>query len=487
MSTLKQQGTKAFIWDFVGKMAIHGMGFVTSVILTRLLEPSDFGLIAIVMAIIGIAGIFTDVGLGSALIQKRRILPVHYASVFYFNITVGVLLSAITYLLAPYIAEFYETQSLVYLTQVSSILFALNAFSSVQRTKFRKELNYVLLTKTSILASLISGVVGIVLALTGFGVWALVMQSLAQSIGYNIIIWYLSPWRPEARFSFKALGQLWAFGFRMFLSGLLETIYVRLDSLIIGKLFSPAALGFFNRAKTLDKMVISYSSGSLMSVLFPILSKVQNDPKRFQRIIVKSLGSILFITFFLLGGLYLVSHELIVILFGEKWLQTVEYFKILILSGFGYPVSALLVNVLKSKGNSKAFLELEIYKKIIGGTNLAIAFTWGIEGYLYGLVIVTFLAVYLNIIFAHKEIHIPKWKMIKPIFVQIALTILSIFIVLLLNQNLALGNFEMLLVKGLEFSVLYILMNMLFKIDSFNYFIDEFRPVFAKIFIRVRK
>ena len=464
---------------------MHGMGFVVSIFLARLLEPADFGLIAMVMVIIGIAGIFSDVGLGTALIQRRRVRPIHYASVFFFNISVGALLTALTYFSAPFIADFYNNVELIPLTQVISLSFVIGAFSAVQSTKLRKELNYALLAKMGFAASLVSGIVGVSLAFYGAGVWALVISTLTQGIVYNIIIWSVSHWKPSLAFSLKALMQLWAFGFRMFLSAVLDTIFTRLDIIIIAKLFPPATLGFFNRAKSLDQMVIAYSSGSLMSVLFPVLSKVQNDLPRFQQIIKKSLGVIIFVTFFLLGGLFLVSHELVIMLFGEKWLTTVDYFKILVLSGFGYPVSALLVNVLSSRGNSKAFLRLEIYKKVIGVTNLAIAFTWGIEGYLYGLFIVTVLAVYVNIIFVSKEISIPKWQMVKPIVVQILLTVVSVLLVLGLTQSFHGGLFVMFLLKGSLFSLVYIILNKLSKADSFVYFMDEFRRVLEKMRKRV--
>jgi len=487
LSDLKAQGTKAFIWDFSGKMAMHGMGFVVSIFLARLLEPSDFGLVAMVMVIIGIAGIFSDVGLGAALIQRRRVLPIHYSSVFFFNITVGALLTLLTYLSAPLIANFYDNQELIPLTQVVSLSFIIGAFSAVQSTKLRKELNYALLTKVAFTASLISGIVGISLAFNGAGVWSLVAQALTQGIIYNIIIWIVSHWKPKVEFSLKALIQLWGFGFRMFLSGLLDTVFTRLDTIIIAKLFEPATLGFFNRAKSLDQMVIAYASGSLMSVLFPILSKVQNDLVRFQNIISKSLGIIIFVTFFLLGGLYLVAYELVIMLFGEKWLQTVDYFKILVLSGFGYPVSALLVNVLSSRGNSKAFLKLEIYKKIVFGFNLAVGFMWGIEGYLYGLIIATTLAVYLNIVFVSKEIKIPKWSYIKPILIQMLLTIAIVMLIEWLNAEMTYSLFLMFVLKGGEYLLLYIMANKLLKTDAYRYVMDEARPVLVKIRDKIKK
>ncbi len=482
MSSLKSQGSKALIWDISGKMAMHGMGFVISIFLARLLEPSDFGLVAMMMVIIGIAGIFRDIGLGAALIQRKRVLSIHYSSVFFFNITIGALLTLLTYLSAPLIADFYDNQELIALTQVISFSFLIGAFSAVQSTKLRKELNYALLTKIAFISSLTSGIVGISLAFKGAGVWSLVIQALTQGIVYNIIIWISSHWKPKAEFSFKALMQLWAFGFRMFLSGLLEAIFTRLDTIIIAKLFTPATLGFFNRAKSLDQMVITYSSGSLMSVLFPILSKVKKDLPRFQNIIIKSLGVILFVTFFLLGGLYLVSYELINLLFGEKWLQSVYYFKILVLSGFGYPISALLVNVLSSRGNSKAFLRLEIYKKIITSLNFMVLYFFGIDAYLYGLVIQATLGVSLNILFASREIRLPFYLFAKPILVQICVTIIVVVFTMYITQTLELLDIIMLIIKGSLFTLLYILLNYIMKTSSLKYFLEQIMPIVKKKF-----
>jgi O-antigen/teichoic acid export membrane protein len=480
-NSLKEQGLKAFIWDFTGKIAIQGIGFVISIFLARLLEPADFGTIAMIMVILGIAGIFSDIGLGGALVQRKRVLPVHYSSVFYFNVFVASILTILTFLSAPLIADFYNNQKLVLLTQVLSISFVLGAVNSVHIVQFRKNLNFKALTKINFTASVISGFIGVVLAFNGFGVWSLVFQQLISSIVTIALVWRFSKWRPQLFFSFKALYQLWGFGFRMFLSGILDSIFTRLDYMIIGRLFSPAVLGFFQRAKALDMLVISYASGSLMGVLFPVLSKVKNDLPRFQSIVLKALGIICFVTLFLLGFLFLVSEELIVMLFTDKWLPSVEYFKILVLSGLAYPVSALLVNVLSSRGNSKAFLRLEIYKKIVASINLYIGFLWGIEGYLYGLIFASSLAVYFNIWFAAKEIDLPQWKFIKPIILQIIIGIISTVVVWYLNKNLDYIDIINFLIKGFEFTLLYIGLNHTFKVQSYFYFLEQFKVLLNKV------
>ena len=482
--TLKVQGTKAFIWDFFGKMATHGMGFVVTIFLARLLEPADFGLIAMIMVIIGMASVFTDVGLGAALIQRRRVLAIHYSSVFHFNIFIGLLLTLLTYFSASRISEFYNNEALLPLVQVMSLSFIIGAFSSVQSTKLRKELNYSLLTKIGLIASFISGTVGVSMAFWGAGIWSLVVQSLLMGGVYNIIIWTVSHWKPSLEFSWKALTQLWGFGFRMFLSGMLDAIFTRIDFLIIGKLFPPATLGYFQRAKSLNSMVVQYSSGSLMAVLFPVLSKVQNDLPRFQSIVLKSLGIITFITFLLLGGLYLVSQELIVLLFSEKWLPSVDIFKILILSGFAYPISALLVNVLSSKGNSKQYLYLEIYKKFIASMNFIILYFFGIDAFLYGLIIQGALGLSLNILFASREIELSFFIFSKPIATQMGIAILSVLATLKIIQYIHFLDIIMLVLKGSLFTFLYLIINYILQTSSLKYFLEQIEPIINKNFLK---
>lgn len=363
-----------------------------------------------------------------------------------------------------------------------SISFLLGALSSVQNTRLRKELNYALLTKIGLISSLISGVIGISLAFWGAGVWSLVAQTLSAGIMYNILIWTSGHWKPSLEFSWKALTQLWGFGFRMFLSGMLDAIFARIDFLIIGKLFPPSTLGYFQRAKSLNSMVVQYSSGSLMAVLFPVLSKIQNDLPRFQKIILKSLGIISFVVFLLLGGLYLVSEELIVLLFSDKWLPSVDFFKILVLSGFGYPISALLVNVLSSRGNSKAFLRLEIYKKLIASVNFVVLYFWGIDAFLYGAIVLSTLSISINIMFASREISLPFFQFAKPILTQMGIAIIAVILTLLIVQNIEFIDIIMLLLKGSVFTFLYFLFNFIIKTSSFEYFLEQMMPIIKNKF-----
>lgn len=480
MDNLRGKATTAFIWDFFGKIARSGMGFIISIFLARLLEPSEFGLIAMVMVIIGMAEIFTDIGLGGALIQRRRVLPIHYTSVFYFNISIASVLTAATYFSASTIADFYNNAELIPLAEVMSISFIIGAFSSLQSIKLRKELNYGLLTRMQLISAFTSGVVGVSLAFYGAGVWSLVVQNLLQGIIYNVLIWNSAQWKPSLQFSFKALFQLWGYGFRMFLTGLIDKVFTQLDYLVIGKLFDAASLGFYQRAKSLNLFIIKYSSESLMSILFPVLSQVQNNLHRFQHIVIKGYGIINFVTFLLLGGLFLVSEELIVLLFGDKWLPSVFIFKILVLSGFVRPIGALLMNVLMSRGKSEIVLRMAIYKVIIALINFVVLYIWGINAFLYGLIVVGLWDLFLNILFASREIKLSFMTFAKPFAVQAGIAIFAVIV-----TNLITGDFDqidivMLMIKGAIFTFIYILINYLMKTSSYSCFLEQIMPMVRK-------
>lgn len=481
MNNLRKQGIQALAWDLLGKLLTQASGFIVTIILARLLEPSDFGAIALIMVVVGITQVFSDVGLGSALIQRKKLTLIHYSSVFYFNIFIASQLALLTYLTAESIAGYYQIEKLTQLLQAASILFILHGLSSVQTVKLKRELNYRLLSKIAFSSSLISGIVGIGCALSGLGVWSLIAQILTESTLKLIMLWIASGWRPNCCFSIKALKQLWSFGFRMFLVGILNAITERIDYLVIGKLFSTGDLGFFQRAKSLNTLVIQYSSGSLMSVLFPVFSKIQNDTERFTKIVLKALNLLSLLVFLLIGCLFLSSESLIIFLYGAKWIPSIPFLQGLLLSAFVYPLNALLVNILSSRGNSKAFLKMALIKKTIFFTNLLIAFQWGITGYLYGLVVVGMLSTAVTIYFSSREIGLKQYQLHKPILTQILISTMVISTVIFLSNQFELPMFFDFIVKNISFVIFYIAVNFVIKTDAIVYFWEELSPKILKI------
>jgi O-antigen/teichoic acid export membrane protein len=475
MSSLKEKGIEAFIWDFFGKILIYGSSFIVTIVLARLLTPTDFGIIAIIMAIIGIASILFDIGLAGALIQRKRVLDIHYTSVFYFNLTVGILLTLLMYIFAHSIAEFFNNSALESYLESISIIFTLIAFHTVQTVTLKRDLNYKQLTKLNFMASFSSGILGVGLAIFGFGIWSLILQVICREVIYNLVIWRISLWKPTLTFSFKALKQLWNYGFHIFLAQLLTTVYQKLDYMFIAKLFPAATLGYFYQAKQLNNLAITYFSSSLMSVLFPLLSKIQYDTVRFQAVVINILSIVSIVTFFILGELYLISDEFIILLLGNQWGASIYYFKLFLLSAFTYPISALMVDVLKSRGKSKKFLRLEIYKTIIMFSNLYVLYAFGIELFLYSLIFTRVIATLLNIKIAVGEIKLSMMCIVKPIVIEMILTVVVVLFVSYLVSVLSNYFMVLMLAKGLLFLILYILSHWLLKIESFEYMKEEYK------------
>ncbi len=473
MDNLKNLSYKAFAWDFAGKIAAQSVGFVISIFLARLLSPSDFGLLAMVSVVIGLSVSLIDMGLGVALIQRKEVTEEQYGSVFYFNVTIGLMLATTFFFAAPLVGRFYQNDLLVPIARTMSILFILNSIGNVIRLKLRKELDYGTITKGNLLAAAISGSFGVSLAFGGFGVWSLVIQSLINPIIANIYLFYKINWRPRLIFRWSALKELWGFGFRMFLSGILDNIYSNVDSLIIGKLFAPATLGYYFRARSLNSYVTQYSSGSIMSVLFPALSKLQDEPDRLKGAVFKAYHLINVLAFFLTGLFFVIGAHLIIILFGDKWQESIPMFKLIILTAFAYPLSSILVNILKAGGNSKAFLRLEIIEKIFMSVNFGIGFFWGIEGYLKGNIIVSTLALWANIYFAGKQLKTGQMWFVRITFPYALLTLTTVFIVHNTLDFFSKGHLFTLIAGTITFATLYLIGGWIIRIKGISIILEE--------------
>lgn len=464
----------------MGKLANQGSSFIITIFLARLLEPGDFGLVAIVMVVVGISQVFTDVGLSGALIQRKNVSLTHYSSVFYFNLSIATLLALLTYVAAHPIAKFYNNERLIPLIEVISILFIINALSSVQRTRLRRQLNNALISKVEFISSIFSGAIGVLLALNGAGVWSLMAQIIVGSAFNTCAFFIYSGWRPQFLFSFTALADLWAFGFRMFFVSLLNAITERIDFLIIGKLLSPETLGFFQRAKSLRMLLIKYTSQSLMSVLFPVLSLIQDDLPRFQNVILKSLNSMCFIVFLLVGGFYLSAEGMILFLYTDKWAASIPYLEMLLISATAYPINAVLVNVLSSRGNSKLFLRMALIKKTIFFSSLYVAFQWGLMGYLYALIVLSIVNTYISIYFVSYEIQIKKWTLWKPILTQIGTTLISVVCALSFANYVMVTSLNKFLLTNTTFVVLFLAQNILLKTTGYIHILDEVKTILKK-------
>ena len=429
MSSLKRKSAIAIAWDFGGLLLNRGSGFIISIFLARLLSPEEFGLVGMAMVFIAISQVFIDVGFASALIQRKENSNLAYSSVFYFNLFSGLILTGMFYFLAPFIGKFYDSIEVTTLVRWLSLSFLFNSFNQVQSTILKKELNFKVLTIRGVIASNIAGILGIIAAFQGFGVYALVIQTLTSAILSTILLWSISSWKPSLHFSFKELRGLIGYSSYVFFDQIVSTAFGKIDVMVIAKLFSPATLGFYSRAVSLQSQVSIYSTSSIKKVFFPVLSSLQNDKKGYERVYFKVISVVAFISYGLTGVLYVLGESIIIGLFGEKWSPSVEIFEILILSVCNFPISTMIINAFMSKGFSKENFKIGLLRKSVRIIPLCLAYFYGIYEFTVAVVVVSYIMTFVNVLLLNYYTKLSLKKLIQKIY-EGMIPLISLFILM---------------------------------------------------------
>ncbi|MDB5272146.1 MAG: lipopolysaccharide biosynthesis protein [Chitinophagaceae bacterium] len=390
-------------WLFFRNASRQVTAFVFTLFMSRILSVDDFGMVGIIYVFIELSNLFMDMGLGGALIQKREIQEEDYSTVFYMNVVFGALLTLIFYMSAGFFAHFFKIPMLEDITKVLSVIFIINSLTIVQSTRQTKEINFSFKTKVSFISDLIGSAVALSMALYGFGVWSLVFKGIVASVVMAASYWVLIRWRPLWYFNIKRLKSLWGFGFKMFISNVIEIIYARMDIVLLGKLSTPAQLGLYFRAKSLNELATRYTVGSVSGAFYPLLCKVNHDLALFRNTVLKYYRIVSFGIFPMIGILYFVADELLVFLYSDKWIGASHYFQILAIVGPVYPLSLIVVNAISARGNASLFLRLEIIKKIILTIAIPIGIIYGFYFYLYTYVLLCYICLGLNILYLHKD------------------------------------------------------------------------------------
>lgn len=404
---LKRKTLHGLFWSFIDRVGQQGIQFVISIMLARLLLPAEFGLVGMLTIFLMIGQTFINSGFGAALIQKKDATHAEECSIFYFNILVGFLAAGVLCVAAPWIAAFYGQQLLVPLTRVLSLHMVISGFAVVHAALLTRHVDFKTQTKVSITATALSGTIGVIMALNGFGIWSLVAQSLSSTLARTILLWFFNPWRPSLVFSLQALREMFGFGSRLLASGLLNTFFENIYHVVIGKLFPPAALGFYARAKGVQQLPVATFSNIINRVTFPVFSTVQDDPVRMKRGMQKAVIIIAFVTFPMMIGLALVARPLVLVLLTEKWEPCIPYLQLLCAGGFLFPLHVINLDILMAKGRSDLFFRLEVLKKILVVIAIACTYRFGISAMIYGQIMVSVFAYYLNSYYTGKLINYP--------------------------------------------------------------------------------
>ena len=449
--SLKNKTVKGVGWSFIDNLSSSGITFLVGLVLARLLTPSEYGIMAILTIFIAVSNSIVDSGFSNALIRKTDAKQVDYNTVFLFNLLVSGLLYVALFFAAPAISVFFKEPLLVEVMRVIGWVLVINALAIIPRTLFVKAVNFKTQTKVSLIASISSGVVGIGIAVAGMGVWSLVGQQLSRQLLNTLFLWIYCKWRPAWEFSVQSFKELFGFGSKLLLSGLLDTVFKEIYSLVIGRCYTSAQLGQYTRASQFNQIFSSNLTTVIQRVSYPVLSSIQDEPERLREAYRKVIKNTMLISFACMLGLAAVAKPLIIILIGEKWLPAVGFLQIICFSGMLYPLHAINLNILQVKGRSDLFLKLEIVKKIIAVGPLVLGVLFSIEYMLWGSVCTSFIAYFLNSYYSANLINYPTKEQIKDIlptflvsFVTAAamwsLTLLSLSNWLLLPLQCLLGT-----------------------------------------------
>ncbi len=372
--SLKAAVIASLFWKFLERIGTQGVQFVVAIVLARLLSPADFGLIALVTVFIAIANVFVQSGLNTALIQKKQIDNLDFSTVFYSCLGLASAIYLLLFFLAPFIGEFYGNQAkLVPVVRVLGLMLVLGALSSVQEAYVARNMMFKKLFYRSVGAIVPAGVLGIIFAYLGFGIWALVVQQLTNSFLMCLIMWLTVKWRPEFSFSVVRWKSLFSFGWKLLCSALLDTCYQNMRNLVIGKMFSPTALGYFNRGDQFPYLVVNNLNASIQSVMLPSLSSVQDDRPRLKSMARRAIVTSSFLVLPMMAGLAAIAKPLTLIVLGEKWLPAVPFIQICCFSYAFWPVHTTNLSAINAVGRSDVFLKLEIIKKGYGFLVLVLA------------------------------------------------------------------------------------------------------------------
>lgn len=460
-----------FIWRFAERCGAQLVTFIVSIVLARILSPSDYGTIALVTVFTTILQVFIDSGLSTALIQKKDADDLDFSSVFYFNFVICIILYLIMFVSAPCIADFYKDSSLVSIVRVISLTLIISGVKGVQQSYVSRHMLFKRFFFSTLGGTIFSALLGIIMAYAGFGVWAIVFQQLSNNAIDTLILWITVKWRPIKKFSWTRLKHLLSFGWKMLASSLLDTVYNNLRNMIIGKLYTSADLAFYNQGDKFPKLIVTNINTSIDSVLLPTMSNEQDNHVRVKDMTRRAIKISTYIMAPLMIGLAFCAKPIVQIVLTAKWLPCVPYLQIFCISYLFWPIHTANLNAIKAMGRSDLFLKLEVIKKFIGMILLLITMNISVMAMAYSLLISGLISQVIN---SWPNRYLLKYSyidQIKDILPNILMSlIMGVFVYFISYLNLPI--LVSLVVQILSGGIIYLILSILTKNDSFIYLIN---------------
>lgn len=465
--SLRNKTVKGVGWSFADSILGQGITFLVGLVLARLLTPDEYGLIGIITIFITVLNSIVDSGFSNALIRKQHTTQADYNTVFITNMVFSILLFILLFFSAPAIAAFFKRPELVNLTRVMGLVVIFNALSIVQNTILTKRLDFKTKTKASLISAVVSGIIGIGLAIKGFGVWSLVGQSLSRQLLNSCCLWFFNRWWPQLKFSMSSFKEMWSFGWKLLVSKLIDTTWTELYQVVVGKFYSPATLGQYTRGKQFAQILSANITSVVQRVSFPTLSEIQDDKTRLVNAYRKIIRTTMFVTTSLMFALAGVAHPFIYCLVGPQWDLAASFLPLICISMSLYPLHAINLNMLQVQGRSDLFLKLEIIKKAIAVGPILLGIFLNIYWMLIGSIISGIISFFLNSYYSGKMIgysSVDQLKDILPFYGIGLLVAVSVYFL----RFLPLSNYMILAIQIVTGTIVFLGICLAFKVNEYQ-------------------
>lgn len=457
MESTNNQGVfNAGIWNLFERFFSQGLRFIINIILARLLAPDDYGLIGMILIFLAIGQTFVEGGFINALIQKQDRDEDDFSTTFIFNFFIGLLIYILLYFMAPYVSVFYNEERIVDIMRVVTIVILINSLSVVPRAKFAINMDFKTQAQATTLSAIISSVIAVYLAYLGFGVWALVLQSIISAFINLILFYFFTKWIPNLKFSLSKFNALFSFGYKLLLSNLLDRTFRNLYFIVIGRFFSIAQLGYYTRAEQFAQLPSSNIAGVIQSISFPMLCKIQDNHNKLKSSYISYIKIAAFLNFPILMFLGVQSEEIVLFTLSEKWITVSPYLRLLCIVGLFYPIHFLNLNLLMVKKRSDLYLKLEVIKKVLIALVLICSVPLGIKYVLSGQIFISIISLKINSYYTNKLIDYGFIDQIKDIFLFLLISIISALLMFYFSGFLSFHKGVNLIVNFSFFITIYI-------------------------------
>jgi len=459
--------SKGLIWSFVERFSTQGIGFVISIIIARLVAPEIYGLIALIQVFISFAQVFIDSGFGNALIQRQNRKEIDYHTVFIFNMIISSVLYLIFFFSAPLISAFYEEPRLTLITRFVALNLIISALCIVQRTVLTINLDFKTQSKASIIAMIVSGVVGIILAYKGFEVWALVVQQLIMQLLQAVILMSLSFWRPRLQFSINSFSEMFRFGSKLLVNNLVTSLYINFANLFIGKYYSPASLAFYNRGFHLSMLFSTNIESVMQRIIYPLTCEAQSDREKLVCVYYKYLHLSNYIILPLLVLMAVLSEPLISVLLTDEWLPTAEYLTLFSINFLVYAWIDQSGSLVNAVGRSDLILKGTFIKRPMAFGLLFVSVFISVRAVCIATIVSTYFELLVNLYYAKKVTKITYFEQLKSQIDVICVNVLmgiSVYLVTLIHCSM----FIKLVIGVVVGVVLYLLLTYIFKLQEWG-------------------